>query len=567
VFRKPPAALAAGALVVALALVPAAPSFAFGPVAVPTPAQSPAFAPSWVANTQQESAPDPDVVRFGSTYFAYTTGTTWGNHIGVLRSSSPNAGFNTITGNQFGSSAFPQIPAGQSLRPWQVNSTQNAPGVFKIGGRYVMYYTAQAVSGHGGHYCLSRATSSSPAGPFADNSSGPWLCMDAQGGAIDPSPFVDSAGRAWLYFKTYDLVEHGSEPAQIYVVRLSANGLSATSPPTSVLSQSSLSSPYETVENPQMVNTGGTLMLLYSRGAWASGSYRQGYATCSSPLGPCREGQSAFLTSYGNVQGPGGGTIFTDTRGKRWIGYQGWNGTPGCTGAQGAACARKLYVAGITLGSVRPPAPCRAHVPIIGYRLVASDGGIFSFGNQQFCGSTGNITLNRPINGMARTANGGGYWLLASDGGIFNFGNAHFYGSAGGSHAAQPFVDMVATPTGKGYWLANANGSVYAYGNAKYYGSGVGKHLSSPVAAMAATPSGQGYWLATRSGRILAFGDARSYGSTGALNQPILDMARTRSGHGYWLLGSDGGIFTFGDAHFYGSTGGIHLNQPIVGMA
>ena len=150
--------------------------------------------------------------------------------------------------------------------------------------------------------------------------------------------------------------------------------------------------------------------------------------------------------------GPGGGTIFTDTRGRHLLAYQGWNGTPGCTGAQGAACARKLFVTSLHLGNVQPPPPpsppCHANVPIRGYRLVASDGGIFAFGNQQFCGSTGGIVLNRPIVSMARTANGGGYWMLASDGGIFNFGNARFYGSAGSLHLAQPFVALTATPSG-----------------------------------------------------------------------------------------------------------------------
>jgi hypothetical protein len=32
---------------------------------------------------------------------------------------------------------------------------------------------------------------------------------------------------------------------------------------------------------------------------------------------------------------------------------------------------------------------------------VASDGGIFSFGDAPFLGSTGNIHLNKPIAGMA----------------------------------------------------------------------------------------------------------------------------------------------------------------------
>ena len=39
--------------------------------------------------------------------------------------------------------------------------------------------------------------------------------------------------------------------------------------------------------------------------------------------------------------------------------------------------------------------------------------------------------LNKPIVGMASTPTGGGYWEVASDGGLFAFGNAPFYGSRG----------------------------------------------------------------------------------------------------------------------------------------
>ncbi|HUC04342.1 MAG TPA: hypothetical protein VL961_03025, partial [Acidimicrobiales bacterium] len=67
-----------------------------------------------------------------------------------------------------------------------------------------------------------------------------------------------------------------------------------------------------------------------------------------------------------------------------------------------------------------------------GYWLVASDGGIFTFGDAGYYGSTGGITLNKPIVGMASTPDGGGYWLVASDGGIFTFGDAQFAGSDGG---------------------------------------------------------------------------------------------------------------------------------------
>ena len=66
-----------------------------------------------------------------------------------------------------------------------------------------------------------------------------------------------------------------------------------------------------------------------------------------------------------------------------------------------------------------------------GYWLVAADGGIFSFGNARFFGSTGNFRLNQPIVGMSVTASGDGYWLVATDGGVFSFGDALFFGSLG----------------------------------------------------------------------------------------------------------------------------------------
>ena len=43
-----------------------------------------------------------------------------------------------------------------------------------------------------------------------------------------------------------------------------------------------------------------------------------------------------------------------------------------------------------------------------------------------------------------------GYWLVASDGGIFTFGDAAFYGSTGRMHLNKPIVGMAATPDGAG---------------------------------------------------------------------------------------------------------------------
>ena len=204
-----------------------------------------------------------------------------------------------------------------------------------------------------------------------------------------------------------------------------------------------------------------------------------------------------------------------------------------------------------------------------GYDLVASDGGVFTFGNLPFCGSTGAIALNKPVVGMAVTPDGGGYWLVASDGGIFSFGDATFYGSTGAMHLNEPIVGMAATPDGKGYWLVAADGGIFNFGDAAFYGSTGGMHLNRPVVGMAATPDGKGYWLVAADGGIFNFGDAAFYGSTGGirLNQPVVGMAATAAGSGYRLVAADGGIFDFGRATYAGSTGGIHLNRPIVAMS
>ena len=55
---------------------------------------------------------------------------------------------------------------------------------------------------------------------------------------------------------------------------------------------------------------------------------------------------------------------------------------------------------------------------------MASDGGVFAFGDAHFLGSTGSIHLNQPMVGMAADADGNGYWLVAADGGVFTFGDA-----------------------------------------------------------------------------------------------------------------------------------------------
>ena len=99
-----------------------------------------------------------------------------------------------------------------------------------------------------------------------------------------------------------------------------------------------------------------------------------------------------------------------------------------------------------SMGSTPLQRPVVAITPTLtgnGYWLVASDGGIFSFGDSTYYGSLPQLgfhpfasgqtqSLNAPIVGMVPTFTGRGYFMVASDGGVFAFGDAKFKGSCPG---------------------------------------------------------------------------------------------------------------------------------------
>ncbi|MCU1429527.1 MAG: repeat-containing protein [Actinomycetia bacterium] len=201
-----------------------------------------------------------------------------------------------------------------------------------------------------------------------------------------------------------------------------------------------------------------------------------------------------------------------------------------------------------------------------GYWLLASDGGVFTFGDAKFYGSTGALNLKAPIIQMIATPSGRGYWLMASDGGVFTFGDARFYGSTGALPLKAPIIQMIATPSGRGYWLLASDGGVFTFGDARFFGSTGALRLRSPVVQMVPTNDGNGYWLRASDGGIFTFGNARFFGSTGSLNlaAPIIQMVPAPSGNGYWLLAANGAVFGFGSAHFHGSTSTQAVPAPPV---
>jgi hypothetical protein len=149
---------------------------------------------------------------------------------------------------------------------------------------------------------------------------------------------------------------------------------------------------------------------------------------------------------------------------------------------------------------------------------VASDGGIFSYGDAQFYGSTGSIVLNKPVVGMGVTSDGNGYWLVASDGGIFTYGDATFHGSTGSIVLNKPIVGMAHTPDGAGYWLVAADGGVFTFGDAGYYGSTAGTGVGA--LGLVVNPAALGYVIVTASGSASSFGSQSPAISTQPQSSP-----------------------------------------------
>ena len=129
------------------------------------------------------------------------------------------------------------------------------------------------------------------------------------------------------------------------------------------------------------------------------------------------------------------------------------------------------------------------------------------------------VVLNSPIVGMAATADGRGYWLVASDGGVFTFGDLGFHGCLAADPLNSPIVGMAATPEGKGYWLVTSDGTIRSFGDAQYHGSMSSWEVQHPVVGIVADMARAGYWLVTSDGSVFGFG-APFRGSAATIKLP-----------------------------------------------
>ncbi len=151
-----------------------------------------------------------------------------------------------------------------------------------------------------------------------------------------------------------------------------------------------------------------------------------------------------------------------------------------------------------------------------------------------------------------------GYWVVASNGGVFSFG-APFFGSAGALPLVRPVVGMAATPDGGGYWLVASDGGIFSFGDARFHGSTGAITLHAPVVGMQGHPGG-GYWLVARDGGIFSFGAPFEGSAAGTLGRGAVGLSVSLTG-GYRVVSSDGSLSAFGGAPLLGS---VHV-PPLVG--
>lgn len=292
----------------------------------PTQASSPTQAPSPLASATPPPGmfqnpvlrydfPDPGILHVDGTYYVYATNGA-GRNVQVAR--SPD-----LVDWELLSDAMPALATWVTLG----NSRVWAPEVLQIGEQFVLYYTARDKQSD--RQCIGVATSTKPEGKFRDTRDSALVCQLSEGGSIDASPFRDSDGRLYLYWKSDG--NCCNLPTYLYVQELAADGLSLLGEPVQVARNDQ---PWEgnVIEAPTMWQHQGNYYLFFSANSYAGPSYAVGYATCTSALGPCTDAaENPILASQMErpplVVGPGHQAIVQDTDGETWMIYHVWEVT------------------------------------------------------------------------------------------------------------------------------------------------------------------------------------------------------------------------------------------------
>ncbi|WP_163513620.1 glycoside hydrolase family 43 protein [Fodinicola acaciae] len=250
--------------------------------------------------------PDPDVLRVGDTYYAYSTNSTYADGLRNI----PYASAKKVTGpwSVGPVDALPQAPSWTDFDPGSGTNLIWAPDVSRRpDGRFLMYFAANV---HGQVQCVGAALADRPTGPFHNVGDAPLVC-DPVDGAIDPSSLV-VGGRHFLVYK--DNANAHDRPASIWLQPVAADGLTFTGPRTRLLTADPAGDENNVIEAPVIVRHGGRFVLLYSANPYTV-DYHVKFATAWQLTGPYRKSGTYVMDSStwpGAIANPGGQDLVGD---------------------------------------------------------------------------------------------------------------------------------------------------------------------------------------------------------------------------------------------------------------
>jgi xylan 1,4-beta-xylosidase len=245
-------------------------------------------------------------VRIGPEYWAVGTAGGPDTFPPILR--SPDLVNWTLAG-----SVFQKAPA------WTDGQRFWAPELFRLGDRYLAYYSARRKSGK---MCVAVASSGNPIGPYDDV--GPLVCQPS--GSIDPSVARNSLGWPFLVWKE-DRNSDGVTTV-IWIQPLAPDGLSLTGVRRKILSATGRGWEDRVVEGPQIIRRKHFLYLFYSGNLCCGPNceYAMGVARAKSLYGPWRRlARNPILDSNDDWLCPGHGSLVQSPNGRWWMLYGSYN--------------------------------------------------------------------------------------------------------------------------------------------------------------------------------------------------------------------------------------------------
>jgi peptidoglycan/xylan/chitin deacetylase (PgdA/CDA1 family) len=203
---------------------------------------------------------------------------------------------------------------------------------------------------------------------------------------------------------------------------------------------------------------------------------------------------------------------------------------------------------------------------MLGYRILASDGGVRAFGSASFGTAAGKLGTGVTATAIAASRKTGGYLVLKSNGGVLGF-NARWHGSLAGRLPAGVRPRAIAAGRADGYLILTSDGGVHGFAR-PVYGSDAG-HLRSGVTAtgLAIDTTTGGYWILRSDGKVDAF-NAPALGGLPGLPSGVrpAGIAAAPAG-GYYVLTSDGGVHGFGTTSRGSLLGRLAAGRTAVGIA